>query len=83
MTSKTIKISAENYVWLLHLAAEMQKNYIKPISFDEVIGNLKNCGKSKKDLMSYAGAWEMSDREAREFLESGKKGWKKWKIPSV
>lgn len=40
--SKTIKVSKENYLWLLRLAAEMQREYHKPVSFDIVLENLKN-----------------------------------------
>lgn len=81
MVSKTIKISEENYKWLVRIAAEIQKKKEKPVSFDEVIYDLR--GGDGKDLMSFAGSWEMSDREAEDFLKNAKKGWKKWKIPSV
>ena len=41
-TKKTIKISKENYLWLLRLAAEIQKRSDKRISFNKVIEHLRN-----------------------------------------
>ena len=86
MESKTIKISKENYLWLLRLAAEMQKEYHKPVSFDIVINELKNkkMEKKKKNILDFAGRWkDMNDKEAKEFMNNAKKGWEKWKIPSL
>jgi len=41
MTLKTIKISEENYRWLLQLAGELQKNYGRSISVDKALSELK------------------------------------------
>ncbi|MBS3080511.1 hypothetical protein J4221_03495 [Candidatus Pacearchaeota archaeon] len=82
--SKTIKVSKENYLWLLRLAAEMQKEYNKPVSFDIVLEELKNKNmKKKKSILDLAGRWKMSDKEAEEFMKDIRKGWGKWKIPSL
>jgi len=80
--SKTIKISKENYLWLLKLAAEIQKEYHRPVSFDATLNSLRNGKMEKKKLSDLAGKWKMSDKEAKEFMKNAKKGWKKWKIPS-
>ena len=83
MASKTIKISEENYRWLLHVAADLQKSKGKIVSFDEALNELKG-NKKKGNIMDLAGAWsDMGDNEAKEFMRNIKKGWKKWKIPSV
>ena len=85
MESKTIKISKNNYLWLLRLAAEMQKEHHKPVSFDIVIEELKNKNmKNKRSIMNFAGIWkDISDKEAEKFLKDSRKGWGKWKIPSL
>lgn len=41
MESKTIKISKENYRWLLRMAADIQKKHGKLVSFDETLNVLK------------------------------------------
>lgn len=71
MESKTIKISKENYLWLLKLATEIQKNYHKPVSFDFVLENLKNNNmKKKKNIMDFAGIWKnMTNEEAEKLKE--------------
>ena len=85
MDSKTIKISKENYLWLLKIAAELQKKHNKPISFDYVIENLKkNKMKKKKSIMDFAGIWkDITDEGAEKFLKDSKEGWGEWKIQSL
>jgi len=85
MEFKTIKISKENYVWLLKLAAQMQKDSEKLVSFDSALNNLRNEKMKNKEgsILDLAGRWKMSDEEAKKFLKDARKGWKKWKIPSV
>ncbi len=72
MESKTIKIKKETYVWLLGLAAEMQKKEGRVISFDETLTNLrKNKMKKKKDIRNFAGIWkDMTDKEANKIKSS-------------
>lgn len=83
MTSKTIKISKENYTWLLNMAAELQKKNEKLVSFDETISTLKeNCIK-KTSLSDLAGGWELTEKEAEKLKKNMGKGWGKWKIRSV
>ncbi len=83
MEQKTIKISKENYVWLLKLAAQIQKDSGKLASFDSALSKIRNEDrKEEKKLSDLAGSWKMSDEEAKKFLKDARKGWKKWKIPS-
>jgi len=72
MASKTIKISEENYKRLLEIATELQKIRGQKISFDDAICNLANEKKTKEfSIMDSAGVWsDMSDEEAKEFLDS-------------
>lgn len=83
MESKVIKISNENYIWLLSLASELQKRKGRLVSFDETINTLKNNKMENKKLSDLAGKWKMTEKEAEEFKENAKKGWKKWEIQSV
>ena len=85
MESKTIKISKENYLWLLKLAAEIQKKSEKLVSFDSALSNLRDEKMKNKEgsILDLAGRWKMSDEEAKKFLRDVRRGWKKWKIPSV
>ena len=85
MENKTIKISKENYMWLLKIASDIQKKHGKIATFDVAINSLKKCRmKNKKNIMEFAGIWEdMSNEEAEKLKRDLKKGWKKWKIPSL
>lgn len=83
MDSKTIKISEENYRWLLAVASELQKKHNKLTSFDDALKEIKKCNEKKFKLSSLAGSLKISDEEAEEMKKSFRKGWGKWKIPSV
>ena len=75
MATKTIKISEENYRWLVEFSGELRKEQGKPVSID---GALKMLHKGK--LSDLAGSWKMSDKEAENIFRKLSKGWKKWKI---
>ncbi|MBS3092124.1 hypothetical protein J4466_01755 [Candidatus Pacearchaeota archaeon] len=85
MVSKTIKISEENYRWLLKMAADLQSQSERPISFNYTLNAIKNKSYNKmkkKKLSDLAGSWKMSDAEAEELKNNLRKSWK-WKIQSV
>lgn len=82
MISKTIKISEENYIWLLQLAGELQRKHQKQITFDNTISVLKNGKMEKEKLSDLAGSWNISDKEAEVLKKRLRKTWK-WKMPSV
>jgi len=68
MTSKTIKISEENYKWLLRIATEVQKRKESIATFDDALIELKQ-KKEKGDILKLAGAWKnISDKEADKIL---------------
>ncbi len=85
MTTKPIKISEENYNWLLNVAGEMQKSEGRSISIDDALSSIKTDGKkgSGESLLRFAGSWKISDKETREFKKHLHEGWKRWKIQSV
>jgi predicted CopG family antitoxin len=82
MVSKTIKISEENYIWLLQLAAELQKKYQKQITFDNTLNVLKNGRLGENKLSDLAGSWNLSDNEVKTLKKRLRKSWK-WKMPFV
>jgi len=66
--AKAIKISDDNYIWLLKLAAELQKERGRVVSFDETLVEIRK-GKKMK-LTRLAGSWKMSDSEAKKLINS-------------
>ena len=70
MASKTIKISEQNYLWLLEIATEMQRKYEKPISFDEALFMMKDKKMKDKKLSDLAGKWKMSGKKAGRLKKS-------------
>ncbi|MEK6947919.1 MAG: hypothetical protein AABX19_01625 [Nanoarchaeota archaeon] len=85
MTTKPIKISEENYGWLLQVAGDLQKIKGKNITLDNALTYIR---KYKKDgsaefLLKFAGKWKMNDGEADNLKKELSEGWKKWKIKSV
>lgn len=83
MTAKTIKISDGNYIWLLQLAAELQKNKKMLVSFDNVISTLKEGEMKSEKISDLAGSWDITEKEAKKIKKDFRKGWNKWKIPSA
>jgi len=61
MGTKTIKISEENYRWLVSVAGELQAARAEPVSIDKTLSTIR-----AKDLKSFAGAWKISEKEAEE-----------------
>ena len=83
MVSKTIKISEENYKMLLKIMAIIQHKNGHRASFDDAIDNLAERKEKKRKLSNLAGSWKMNDEEWDNIRSELKRGWKKWKIPSV
>ncbi|HLC57874.1 MAG TPA: hypothetical protein VJH95_04845 [Candidatus Nanoarchaeia archaeon] len=75
----SIKVSEENYRNLSMLSGRLQEMLKKPVSLNEAISFLYK----KKGLSELAGSWKMSDGEVRDFQESLKRGWKRWKMASA
>ncbi|HLD15269.1 MAG TPA: hypothetical protein VJB94_01690 [Candidatus Nanoarchaeia archaeon] len=79
MEAKTVKISKQNYEWLCEIAGKVQIEEKRSISIDEAISKLRSSGK----LSDLAGAWDISDKQARKLLKDIRKGWRNWKIGYV
>jgi predicted CopG family antitoxin len=85
MTSKTIKISEENYRRLLKIATDIQRIKERKITFDgalDIVIEDKELT-SKNDIMKSAGSWKMSDEEWNETRKTLKISWRKWKTQSA
>ncbi|MBI3032288.1 hypothetical protein HYY69_02335 [Candidatus Woesearchaeota archaeon] len=78
MGMKTIKISEENYTWLVSMAGKLQKETGHSVSIDSALKTLKERPTSQ-NIMNLAGSWKMTDKEVKEMKNSLRKGWKKWK----
>jgi len=73
-TLKAIKISEENYKWLVSYAGKLQEKTRAPVSLDKALSHLR-----PQHLSAYAGMWkEYDDKKLKQTL---KRGWK-WDIPS-
>ncbi len=79
MEAKAIKVSSENYKWLVRLAANLQGRREKIVSLDEALTSLKQ-KMTNKELLEYAGIWKDKPESIKEDI---RKGWKLWKIKSV
>lgn len=80
---RTIKISEESYRKLLAIATELQRRRERKMTFDDAIQDLVGKKVKNKKLSDLAGSWKMSDSEWMKIKDELKRGWKKWKIPSV
>ncbi len=69
MEAKTIKISEENYRWLLNVAAELQKQQGRIITFDNALNELRRRKMKRRNLSDLAGKWKMNEKEADKLLE--------------
>ena len=75
MESKVIKIGFENYQWLAMLAAKIQQQEARPISFDETITTLKEeHEKVSAELRQEIKVWEQAG------LQDSIAFWKKHKL---
>ncbi len=75
MVTKAIKISEENYHWLIHYAADIQKESNKPVSIDAALTTLRS-----SSIAHLRGTWKMGDQEAEKIISDIHKGWKNWKL---
>jgi predicted CopG family antitoxin len=75
MESKTIKISADNYRWLLNIASILQKQRGKTVSFDETLISLRH----EKEETIAAIYKEMKDWEDAS-IEDQEKFFRKYKL---
>ena len=83
MALKTININEEQYRRLLHIAAGLQRERGRHVSINEALDNMEVKKYKKRKLSELAGSWKTSDEEWEKIKRDLRKGWKKWKMPSV
>ena len=64
METKVIKISRENYDWLLSVASVIQKTENRSATFDDAISKIR-----KQRVSDLAGTWKISKKEADELIK--------------
>ncbi len=69
MTTKTIKISEENYRWLVEISGDMQKELGRPVSIDKALKSLH-----KRKVSDLAGSLKISDKEIETMFKDLSKG---------
>lgn len=77
MDTKTIKISSDNYKWLMKVAGELQHETGKSTSIDAALRSMR-----QKKISDLGGSWIMSEKEYNEFKKTLKERWT-WKIDSL
>lgn len=78
---KTIKVDENTYRRLNELVGEIRTEEKRPVSINEALSKLLK-EKKKKNIMDFAGSWEMSDSEEKRMKTGIKKVWSEWKPKS-
>ncbi len=73
---KTIKISDENYQWLMKLAGKLQHERATLVSLD---GALSFMHKSR-ELHDLAGSWQAQEKNIQKAAVEIKDRWKSWSL---
>lgn len=76
--AKTIKLKDKTYENLNSYAGEMRVRLNRPVSLGEAVEDLLR--KKRGDIMKFAGAWKMSDKEWKQIRRELGEGWRRWKI---
>jgi len=78
---KTIKIDENTYRMLNNLVGEIRSEEKRPVSMNEALARVLK-EKKKRNIMDFAGSWEMSDSEEKRMKTGLKKAWSGWKPKS-
>ena len=73
METKVIKVSKENYDWLLSIAAKIQHTEKKTATFDDAINSIR-----RQRVSDLAGSWNISAKEADKLKKDIRAGWSSW-----
>jgi len=78
---KTIKVDENTYRMLNELVGEIRAEEKRPVSINEALSKVLK-EKKKRNIMDFAGSWEMSDSEEKRTKAGLKKAWSEWKPKS-
>jgi len=67
--TRTIKISDNNYKWLLKISSDLQKKKEKKVSFDDALKELAVNNGKKNSIMNFAGKLELSEKNSKNMIE--------------
>ncbi|MBI4163011.1 MAG: hypothetical protein HY513_04975 [Candidatus Aenigmarchaeota archaeon] len=78
---KTIKVDENTYKLINKYVGELRSEEKRPVSTNEALSKLLKEKKKKRDIMDFAGAWDMTNEEEKRWKEGLKRGWSSWKKP--
>ena len=78
---KTIKVNESTYKLINGFVGELRTEEKRPVSMNEAIAKLLK-ERKKHNIMDFAGAWSMTDKEEEEMKKGLKKAWSSWKPKS-
>ena len=76
---KTIKVDENTYRMLNELVGEIRSEKKRPVSINEALATILK-EKKRRNIMDFAGSWEMSEKEADEIKRDIKRHRKSWTI---
>ena len=79
---KTIKVDENTYRMLNELVGEIRSEEKRPVSINEALSKILKEKKRKRNIMDFAGSWDMSDKEAEEIKRDIKRHRRSWTIRS-
>lgn len=74
METKVIKISKENYDWLLSVATRMREEEKRTVTFDDALNKIK-----KQRISDLAGSWKISENESKELINEITRSRESWR----
>lgn len=78
---KTIKVDENTYKLINELVGDLRSEKKRPVSINEALSKLLK-EKKRHNIMDFAGAWEMSDKEAEKMKTGLRRAWSEWKPKS-
>ncbi len=78
---KTIKVDENTYRMLNELVGEIRSEEKRPVSINEALAKVLK-EKKKRNIMDFAGSWEISNNEEKRMKTGMKKAWSEWKPKS-
>ncbi len=75
----SIRVSDEFYRELNRVAGRLRTELGRPVSMEEVLEALLKARKLKPS--DFAGAWNLSDKEADAMVGGLRRFWSRWKYP--
>ncbi|MDA3836684.1 MAG: hypothetical protein PF542_03610 [Nanoarchaeota archaeon] len=83
MAGKAVKVSEENYLWLLGVASKIKRTLNRPVTINDTLNELRKKSSYDSKLGKISGSWKIAEDKAEMVKKEIKKGWKRWEIKSV